>query len=150
MEVILLEKVKNLGPLGTRIKVKSGYARNFLVPKGKAVLATTANLASFAMRKAELERAESDLLDAAQRRREALTALGVVVIRQRAGAEGRLFGSVGSIDIAFSLTDAGVEVNKQEVRLPKGPLRIVGDHEVGVHLHPEVDAIVTISVVAEE
>jgi len=150
MEVILLEKLKSLGPLGTRVKVKPGYARNFLVPKGKAILATAANLAAFEMRKTELERAEIDLLDAARRRGEALTALGVVVIHQRAGAEGRLFGSVGNVDIAFALTDAGVEVNKPEVRLPHGPLRIVGDHEVGIHLHPEIDVMVTISVVAEE
>jgi large subunit ribosomal protein L9 len=150
MEVILLEKVKNLGSLGTRVKVKPGYARNFLVPKGKAILATVANLATFEMRKVELERAETDLLDAARRRGEEITALGLVVIRQRAGAEGRLFGSVGSVDIAFALTDAGVEVSKHDVRLSNGPLRIVGDHEVGVHLHPEVDVIVTISVVAEE
>ncbi|CAK0765858.1 50S ribosomal subunit protein L9 [Gammaproteobacteria bacterium] len=149
MEVILLEKLKNLGPLGARVKVKPGYARNFLIPKGKATPATAANMAAFEARRLELERAESDLLDAARRRSEALTALGLVVIRQRAGAEGRLFGSVGTADVAFALTDAGVDVNKSEIRLPNGPLRIVGDHEVSLHLHTEVDVIVTISVVAE-
>ncbi|CAK0779243.1 50S ribosomal subunit protein L9 [Gammaproteobacteria bacterium] len=150
MEVILLEKLKNLGPLGARVKVKPGYARNFLLPQRKATPATAANLAAFEARRVELERAESDLLAAAQHRSDALTALGVVVVRQRAGAEGRLFGSVGTNDIAFALTDAGVDVKKSEVRLPNGPLRIVGDHEVGLHLHAEVDVIVTISVVAEE
>ncbi|CAK0751630.1 50S ribosomal subunit protein L9 [Gammaproteobacteria bacterium] len=150
MEVILLEKQKNLGLLGARVKVKPGYARNFLIPKGKATPATAANLAAFEAQRMELERIESDTVAAARSRGEALTALGVVVVRQRAGAEGRLFGSVGAADIAFALTDAGVEIIKSEVRLLNGPLRIVGDHEVGIHLHTEVNVVVTISVVAEE
>jgi len=148
MEVILLEKLKNLGPLGARVKVKPGYARNFLIPKGKATPATVTNMAAFETRRAELERAELSLLEAARRRGDALTSLGVVVVRQRAGAEGRLFGSVGAADVALSLTDAGVDVSKSEVRL-KSPLRIVGDHEIHLHLHPEVDVTVIISVVAE-
>lgn len=150
MEVILLEKIKNLGALGARIKVKPGYARNFLIPQGKATLATAANIAAFEAQRMDIERSEKDTLLAAQRRSEQLTALGVVIIRQRAGAEGRLFGSVGAADIASALTDAGVEINKSAVRLSTGSLRIVGDHEVRIHLHPEVDAVVTISIVAEE
>ncbi len=149
MEVILLEKLKHLGALGSRVKVKPGYARNFLIPQGKATPATANNLAAFEARRAELERTERDVLDAAKRRREEIAALGVVVVRQRAGAEGRLFGSVGAADVAFALTDAGVKVNKSEVRMPNGSLRTVGDHSVHLHLHAEVDASVTVSVVAE-
>ena len=150
MEVILLEKMKNLGNLGARIKVKPGYARNFLIPERKAIPATPANLAAFEARRMELERTSNELIATAQRRSEELNALGVVVIRQRAGAEGRLFGSVGNLDIAKALTNAGVAVQKSEVRLSNGPLRIAGDHAVNIHLHAEVNATVTISVVAEE
>ena len=149
MEVILLEKMKNLGPLGARVKVKPGYARNFLLPQGKATPATTANVAAFEARRAELERAERDLLNAAKNRGDAIAALGIVVVRQRAGAEGRLFGSVGASDVAFALSDAGVQVAKSEVRLTSGPLRTIGDHTVNLHLHAEVSATVTISVVAD-
>jgi len=150
MEIILLEKMKNLGNLGARIKVKPGYARNFLIPERKAIPATPANLAAFEARRMELERTSNELIATAQRRSEELNALGVVVIRQRAGAEGRLFGSVGNLDIAKALTNAGVAVQKSEVRLSNGPLRIAGDHAVNIHLHAEVNATVTISVVAEE
>ncbi len=149
MEVILLEKLKNLGPLGARVKVKPGYARNFLIPQGKAAPATVANLAAFETRRAELERTENELLSAAKRRGEAVGALGTVVIRQRAGAEGRLFGSVGAVDVAEAVSEAGVAVSKSEVRLTSGPVRNIGDHQVHLHLHAEVDVAVTISVVAE-
>jgi len=150
MEVILLEKMKNLGTLGARVRVKPGYARNFLIPTGKAVVATASNLAAFEAKRAELERAGLDLFAKAQRRGDFILSLGPIIVRQRAGNEGRLFGSVGAANIANAITEAGVPINKSEVRLPNGPLRTVGEHPVELHLHTEVNTKIKISVVAEE
>lgn len=148
MQVILLEKVTNLGKLGDVVNVKPGYGRNFLIPRGKAVTATTENRAKFDAQRAELERHEADLLSQAQARREKINAQ-VVTIPAMAGDEGKLFGSIGTVDIAEAMTSAGLPVEKQEIRLPNGPLRAVGEHTVHIHLHPDVDATVTVNVVPE-
>ena len=150
MEVILLDKVENLGNLGDIVNVKPGYGRNFLIPGGRAVAATKESREAFEARRAELEKAAADALAAAQARCDALQALEGVSIAHRAGEEGKLFGSVGTVDIANALTTAGVEVKKQEVRMPHGALRHTGDYELEVHLHPEVNASLTITVVAED
>lgn len=149
MEVILLENVGNLGDLGDKVDVKAGYGRNFLIPKGKAVPATNENVAAFEARRAELERAAADALTAAQKRAEALQALGTITIEANAGDEGKLFGSIGTRDIAEAITAAGCELDKSEVRLPEGALRETGDFEVAIQLHAEVVVDVTIAVVPE-
>ena len=149
MNVILLEKVQNLGKLGDRISVKSGYARNYLLPKGKAVLATPQNVAVFEQRRAELEKAETDILAKAQARREAINGKAVT-IRVKAGEEGKLFGSVGTTDIVEAAAGIGIELARNEIRLPSGPFRHIGAYEVEIHLHPDVDARITVNVAAEE
>ena len=148
MDVILLEKVKNLGALGARVTVKPGYGRNFLIPQGKAVPATAANVASFEARRAELERQEAEVLAAAQSRAEQLASLAVV-IAAKSGDEGKLFGSVGTRDIAEAITAGGVAVDKSEVRLPNGALRNTGEYMVTLHLHTDVNAEVSVTIVAE-
>lgn len=148
MDVILLEKVKNLGALGARVTVKPGYGRNFLIPQGKAVPATAANVASFEARRAELERQEAEVLAAAQSRAEQLANLAVV-IAAKSGDEGKLFGSVGTRDIAEAITAGGVTVDKSEVRLPNGALRNTGEYTVTLHLHTDVNAEVSVTIVAE-
>lgn len=148
MQVILLEKVTNLGKLGDVVNVKPGYGRNFLIPRGKAVTATAENRAKFDARRAELERHEADLLSQAQARREKINQQ-VITIPAMAGEEGKLFGSIGTIDIAEAMTAGGLAVEKQEIRLPSGPLRTVGEHTVDIHLHPDVDATVTVNIVPE-
>ena len=148
MEVILLEKVANLGALGTKVNVKPGYGRNFLIPQGKAVPATKANLEAFEARRAELERQEAETLAAAQARAEQLATLAVV-IAAKSGDEGKLFGSVGTRDIAEAVTAAGVAVNKLEVRLPNGPLRNTGEYKIALQLHSDVMAEVAVTIVAE-
>lgn len=149
MEVILLEKVRNLGALGDKVKVKSGYGRNYLVPKGKAVYATQTNVEKFEIRRAELEAAEVEHLKAAQAKAQTLAALEAVVIVSKAGDEGKLFGSVGTRDIADAVTKAGVEIHKADIHLPTGVLRAIGEYEVEVSLHSDVDAIVKVVIVAE-
>lgn len=149
MEVILLEKVRNLGSLGQRVKVKAGYGRNFLIPKGKAVYATSENLKKFEERRAELEKVEAEFLKAAEVKRDALAALNAVIISAKAGEEGKLFGSIGTRDIADAITQAGVEVSKNDVLLPNGVLRQVGEYDVEVELHGDLKAIVKVTVVAE-
>lgn len=148
MEVILLEKVENLGNLGDLVKVKPGYARNYLLPKGKAKRATPENIAEFEARRAELERLAAEALAAAQNRKAQLEGLEVT-IPVKAGEEGRLFGSIGTADIAEAITKAGVEVKRQEVRMPEGPIRVIGEHEITLHLHSDVDAVVKVNVVNE-
>ncbi|GHW16522.1 ribosomal protein L9 [Vibrio cholerae] len=140
MQVILLDKIGNLGSLGDTVNVKSGYARNFLIPQGKAVMATKANVAMFESRRAELEAKVAEQLTAAQTRADQVNALEAVVIASKAGDEGKLFGSIGTRDIADAITAAGVKVSKSEVRLPEGALRNVGAYEVSVQLHSEVFA----------
>lgn len=149
MDIILLEKVINLGNLGDQVKVKSGYARNFLLPKGKAVMATKENISKFDERRAELEAKAAEQLSAAQARADKLAALGDVTITARAGDEGKLFGSVTASDIADAVTAAGVEVAKSEVKMPEGPLRAVGEFEMMVQLHTDVAQAVNVQIVAE-
>ncbi len=146
MEVILLERIAGLGGLGDRVDVKPGYARNYLVPQGKALSATERNVVRFKERRAELERQAADEVVRATRRSEDLAALDLVITR-RAGGEGRLFGSVGIIDIAETATEAGVEVRRNEVRMPDGPIRQTGRYEIPVRVHPDVEAFVRVAVV---
>ena len=149
MDVILLENIGNLGALGDKVDVKAGYGRNFLIPQGRAVPATEQNVAKFEARRAELEAAAAETLAAAQARGEALTALGAVEIGATAGEEGRLFGSVGTRDIAEALTAAGCEVDKAEVRLPEGVIRELGEFEIMIQLHAEIATSVAIHIIAE-
>jgi large subunit ribosomal protein L9 len=149
MEVILLEKVENLGNLGDKVKVKPGYGRNYLIPGGKAASATPANLAKFEERRAQLEKVAADTLRAAQTRASSLASVGSVTIISQVGEEGRLFGSVGTTDIAHAFTEAGAAVEKHEIRLPNGPLRQTGEHEITVHLHTDVNISVKVVVTAE-
>jgi large subunit ribosomal protein L9 len=148
MQIILLEKVVNLGNLGDIVKVKDGYARNFLIPNKKARRATKDAIAEFEVRRAELEKAAAEKLAAAQAEGEKLNGL-TVQIGQKAGVDGRLFGSVTNADIAEALTKAGFAVEKMQVRLPEGPLKMVGDHPVQVSLHTDVLVDVTVSVLGE-
>ena len=149
MEVILLENIGSLGGLGDKVDVKAGYGRNFLIPKGKAVPATSDNVAAFEARRAELERAAAEALTAAQKRAESLQALGTITIEANVGEEGKLFGSIGTRDIADAVTAAGCEVEKSEVRLPEGSLRETGEYEISVQLHSDVTAAMTVAVVPE-
>ncbi|QDF66027.1 50S ribosomal protein L9 [Shewanella sp. SNU WT4] len=149
MNVILLDKIANLGNLGDKVTVKAGYARNYLLPQGKAVVANAANTEVFEARRAELEAKLAAELTAANERAEKIVALGAVVIASKAGDEGKLFGSVGNRDIADAVTAAGVALAKSEVRLPLGALRNTGDFEVEVQLHTEVKSVVKVTVVAE-
>lgn len=149
MEVILLENIGNLGALGDTVDVKPGYGRNFLIPQGKAVPATQDNVAKFETRRAELEAVAAETLAAAQARGEALSALEAVNIAATAGEEGKLFGSVGTRDIAEALTAAGCEVDKSEVRLPEGVIRELGEYEIIIQVHAEVSSSVAIHIVAE-
>lgn len=148
MEVILLEKVANLGSLGDKVKVKSGYGRNFLLPYGKAVAATADNLKAFEERRAELEKAAADKQATAQSRAEALEGQSFT-ISSKAGDEGKLFGSIGVRDIADAITAAGTEVEKSEVRLPEGPIRVTGEYEIELQLHTDVTVTVQLAVVAD-
>jgi len=148
MQVILLEKVVNLGNLGDIVKVKDGYGRNFLIPQGKAKRATEANKAEFEARRAELEKQQAEHLAAAQSRGEKLAGL-TVQVTQKAGVDGRLFGSVTNYDIAEAVTKQGFEVSKSEIRMPEGPLKTVGDHPVSIALHHDVVVDITVSVLGE-
>ena len=149
MEVILLQKVANLGNIGDRVKVRSGFGRNFLLPQGKATLATRDNIARFEARRAELERLAREHLSSAEERAGAMKDFKLT-IPAKAGTEGKLFGSIGTSDIAEELTRAGFQVERSEVRLPHGPLRMVGEHTVNLHLHADVDVPVQVTIVAEE
>ncbi|GAB3031926.1 50S ribosomal protein L9 [Bowmanella dokdonensis] len=149
MEIILLDKIANLGGLGDQVTVKSGFARNFLFPQGKAVPATKDNVEKFEQRRAELEAKIAEQLAAAEARAAKVAELGEVTIAAPAGDEGKLFGSVGTKDIADALTAAGVEVAKAEVKLPHGTLRETGEFEVDLQLHSEVHATVTVKIIAE-
>ena len=149
MDVILLQKVANLGGIGDRVKVKSGYGRNYLLPSGRATLATAANVARFEARRAELEKLAGDELQSAQQRAESLRNFRLT-ITAKAGTEGKLFGSIGTNDIAEGASAAGHQLSRSEVRLPNGPLRAVGEHQVAVHLHSDVEVTLTVIIVAEE
>jgi large subunit ribosomal protein L9 len=149
MQIILLEKVVNLGALGDVVKVRDGFARNFLIPQGKAKRATRENLAEFEQRRSELEKAQSDQLSAAQERASRLEGM-MVQITQKAGVDGKLFGSVTNADIAEALKTQGFEVAKSSIRMPQGPLKNIGDHQLKVALHADVVVTVTVSVLAEQ
>lgn len=149
MEVILLQKVANLGNIGDRVKVRSGYGRNYLLPEGKATLATAENVKKFEARRAELEKIARDALESAQARAAALEGFKLA-ITAKAGSEGKLFGSIGTHDIAEACTRQGHKVARSEVRLPSGPLRTVGEHSVALHLHTDVDVVLPVIITAEE
>lgn len=149
MQVILLENVGKLGKLGDQVNVKSGYGRNYLVPYGKAVPATETNVAEFEQRRAELEAAAAERVNAARERGQKLAELGVIRIGANAGEEGKLFGSVGTRDIADAITAAGVELHKREVLMPHGAIRETGEFELEVMLHAEVVQTVAVAVVPE-
>lgn len=148
MKIILLESITKLGDLGDQVNVKSGYARNYLVPQGKAVAATKANIAHFETRRAELEAAAKEKLSVAESRKEKLEALELTA-EVKAGDEGKMFGSLGARDIAELAEKAGVELAKAEVSLPEGPIRQTGEYELDLHLHADVVAVLKLAVVAE-
>jgi large subunit ribosomal protein L9 len=148
MQIILMEKVVNLGNLGDVVKVKDGYARNFLIPGGHAKRATAANIAEFDARRAELEKEQAGKLASAQARAEKLEGL-MVQISQKAGVDGRLFGSVGNADISDALKAQGHDVARSEIRLPEGPFKTIGDYPVTLSLHTDVTANITVSVLGE-
>jgi len=151
MEVILLEKVANLGGLGEKVSVKSGFGRNFLIPQGKAVFASAENLKAFEERRAELEQQAAEKLATAEARKVQIEGLSDgVTIAHKSGEEGRLFGSVGTADIARACAEAGVEISKSELRLPEGPFRVAGEYEVTVHLHTDIDSILKVNIIGEE
>lgn len=147
MDVILLERVENLGKLGDRVKVKPGYARNYLIPQRKATEATVANITRFEQQRAQLEHAAADALSLAQQRAERLNGM-VVTVAANAGSEGRLFGSVGPAEIVQAVTAAGIELEKREVRIDGGPLRQVGEYDVTLRLHSDVEVPIRVNVVA--
>jgi large subunit ribosomal protein L9 len=149
MQVILLEKIVNLGQLGDVVKVKEGYARNFLIPQGKARRATETAIKEFEARRADLEMAQADKLAAAQSVQEKMGGAKVQVTA-KAGVDGRLFGSITNYDIAEALVKQGFNVNKSQVRMPQGPLKLVGDHPLTVTLHSDVTAEITVTVVGEQ
>jgi len=149
VEVILLEKMRNLGALGDKVKVKPGFARNFLVPKGKAVYATKENLAKVEQRRAELEKIDAEKMREAQARQKVINELNAITITAKSGEEGKLFGSIGSRDIVSALEKAGVAVEKREIRLPEGALRLVGEYAIEIELEGDLVAIVKINIVGE-
>ena len=148
MEVILLEKIANLGNLGDKVTIKSGYGRNYLVPQGKAVAATAKKIAEFEARRAELEKVAAEKLSAAEKLGSELSKLDIV-ITQKAGDEGRLFGSVGTHNIADAITTAGIAIEKQQIRLPHGAIRHVGEFPIDINLHSDVVVTLTIKIAAE-
>jgi large subunit ribosomal protein L9 len=148
MEVILLEKIANLGNLGDKVAIKSGYGRNYLIPQGKAVAATAKKIAEFEARRAELEKAAIEKLNAAQARANALSKLQIV-ITHKAGDEGKLFGSVGTQNIADAIIEAGSAVEKHEVRLPQGAIRQIGEYQIDINLHTDVVVTMSIKIAAE-
>ena len=149
MEVILLQKIANLGDIGDRVKVRPGYGRNFLLPGGKATLATAENIARFESRRAELEVKAASDLESAQARAAALEGF-TLSITAKAGSEGKLFGSISTTDIAEACLKAGQRIERAEVRLPGGPIRMIGEHVITLHLHSDIDVQVPLTVIAEE
>ena len=149
MDVILLEKIDRLGTLGDVVNVKPGYARNFLLPLGKAKVATADNLKDLEVRRAEFEAKASEVMADAEARHAKLDGM-VVTITSKAGTEGKLFGSVGTMDIADAVTAAGVDVVKKEVRMPTGVIRDAGEYDITLHLHTDVDAVIKLTVIGEE
>jgi large subunit ribosomal protein L9 len=149
MEIILLESIDRLGGLGDLVNVRPGFARNYLLPKGKAKLATAANIAEIAERRAELEKHEAEILKAAQARAEQLEGLEIS-ITAKSGGEGKLFGSVTNANITEAVNEKGVELEKSEVRMPEGPIRLAGEYDIDLHLHTDVNATIKLTVIGEE
>ena len=149
MEVVLLEKIQNLGDLGETVKVKPGFGRNYLIPQKKAVPATPENVEKFEAQRAELEKAQADARGAAQARANELEEFSIQ-IAAKVGSEGKLYGSIGTSEIASAVSAAGHELEKREVRLPDGAIREIGQHTVGLHFHADVDTEITVDIVAEE
>jgi large subunit ribosomal protein L9 len=150
MEVILLENIENLGSLGDKVTVKAGFARNFLLPGGKAKPATAQNLEEFEQKRAELEKVAAEARATAEERKAAIEALAKVDITAKVGSEGKLFGSIGTADIADAITAAGTDVEKREIRLPDGALRVTGEHEIDIHLYTDVNVNIVVSIIGEE
>ena len=149
MQVILLEKIANLGGLGEVVKVKDGFARNYLIPEGKATRATPKNVAEFEQRRGDLEKAQAEALAAAQEKAARLDGF-MIQITQKAGVDGKLFGSVTNVDLADALKGQGFEIPKAQIRMPQGPLKMVGDHPIKIALHADVVVTVTVSVLGEQ
>ena len=149
MEIILLESIDRLGGLGDQVNVRPGFARNYLLPKGKAKLATAANIAEIAERRAELEKHEAEVLKAAKARAEQLEGLEIS-ISAKSGGEGKLFGSVTNANITEAVNEKGIELEKSEVRMPEGPIRLAGEYDIDLHLHTEVNATIKLTVIGEE
>jgi large subunit ribosomal protein L9 len=149
MEVILLESIDRLGSLGDQVKVKAGFARNFLLPKGKAKVATAENIAEIEARRAELEKQHAETLAAAKARAEKLATLQLT-ITAKSGTEGKLFGSVTNANIAEAIVEQGIEAVKSEVRMPEGPIRMAGEYDIDLHLHAEVNTTIKVIVIGEE
>ncbi|NNF52605.1 MAG: 50S ribosomal protein L9 [Gammaproteobacteria bacterium] len=149
MEIILLDRVENLGDIGDTVKVKPGYARNYLLPQGKAATATPENLKKLEARRSELEREAAEDLAAAKARAGTIENLRLE-ISAKAGTEGKLFGSVGTVDIAEAAKARGIEIERSEIRMPDGPIRVAGDHDVDIHLHSDITVPVVVVVVGEE
>lgn len=149
MEVILFEKIDRLGGIGEIVNVKAGFARNFLLPQGKAKVATDANKEEIESRRAEFEKAATETLVAAEKSRDQIEGLAIS-ITAKSGTEGKLFGSIGNVDIANAVTEAGVAIEKRAVRLPDGPIRQAGEYEIVLHLHTDVDAVAKVTIIADE
>lgn len=149
MEVILLEKIRNLGALGDRVKVKPGYGRNFLIPFGKAVFATENNVLKFEKRRAELEKLAAERHSAALERQRSLESFGIITIASKAGEEGKLFGSVGTRDISEAFDKAGLKIEKSEISMPNGALRMTGEYDIAVELHSDITAHIKVQIVPE-
>ena len=149
MQVILLQRVVNLGKLGETVDVKAGYGRNYLIPQGKALTATEANLAKFEARRAELEALEAEELSAANARAEALADVNVIM-RAKSGDEGKLFGSIGARDIADALTKSGLEVDRSEVKMPEGAFRQIGEYKVTIQLHHDISTDILVTILSED
>jgi large subunit ribosomal protein L9 len=150
MEVILLENIENLGSVGDKVSVKSGFARNYLVPHAKAKIATAANVAEFEAIRAELEKAAAEARTAAETRKQAIEAIGTIEVTAKVGSEGKLFGSIGVADVCDAIETHGQTVEKSEIRMPEGALRSVGEHLIDIHLYTDVDTQVTVNIIGED
>lgn len=149
MEVILLEKIRNLGVLGDKVNVKPGFARNYLIPQSKAVYANKENMAKFEQRRAELEKVAAEKYQQALARQQAIQALPTIIITAKAGEEGKLFGSIGTRDIVLAIKKAGLDIEKRDIRLPEGALRLVGEYVIAIELEGDLTASVKVSIVGE-
>lgn len=149
MQIILQENIRNLGSLGEQVKVKPGYARNYLLPQGKAVPVTVENIALFEQKRAELEKAAADVLQKAQERAKNLEQLASITITTQASEEGKLYGALGVNEIVKAVTDSGVEIHKKEVNLPEGPIRAIGEYSITMQFHTDVEAVIVVKVEQE-